>query len=565
MEISIPRPGPPRSRHVSPTRSLRDLPVPAEESTTHRTSPLRAWFDVRPWWGVFPGGPCCASHFPSIATKHARTCAMTVSNEAKWDVVIVGAGVAGASLATQLGRDGRSVLVLERDLSEPDRIIGELLQPGGFQKLQELGLEECVEGIDAQEVHGYCIFRDGEQCVIPYPEAYVAEKDGYAHVAGRSFHHGRFIMKLRQAAAAVPNVELKQGTVNKLLAEDGSEWVDHETKPQRVIGVCYTDAQGKKCTARADLSIVCDGMYSKFRKNLSKPEIDHPSFFVGLILENCKLPQPNHGHVILADPSPVLFYPISSTETRVLVDIAGERIPSTQTGDMAKYMKESVAPQVPEVLRQPFLDAVEKGGFRSMRNTILPGKPLHCPGALLLGDAFNMRHPLTGGGMTVALSDITTLANMLRPLPDFADLEASSRTTKAFYHKIRPIAATINTLANALYRVFCGGSGNKAHDEMREACFHYLKQGGVYSEGPISLLSGLNPQPVVLVMHFFLVAFFGVKRVVSHYGLAGLWLGSQVIACATAIIYPIIKSEGLLHFMRACASAPRPPHSKKDL
>lgn len=43
--------------------------------------------------------------------------------------------------------------------------------------------------------------------------------------------------------------------------------------------------------------------------------------------------------------------------------------------------------------------------------------PLHQPGALLLGDAFNMRHPLTGGGMTVALSDAKLLCDMLRPLP----------------------------------------------------------------------------------------------------------------------------------------------------
>lgn len=38
-------------------------------------------------------------------------------------------------------QEGRRVRVIERDLSEPDRIVGELLQPGGYLKLQELGLE----------------------------------------------------------------------------------------------------------------------------------------------------------------------------------------------------------------------------------------------------------------------------------------------------------------------------------------------------------------------------------------------------------------------------------------
>lgn len=38
-------------------------------------------------------------------------------------------------------QDGRRVHVIERDLTEPDRIVGELLQPGGYLKLTELGLE----------------------------------------------------------------------------------------------------------------------------------------------------------------------------------------------------------------------------------------------------------------------------------------------------------------------------------------------------------------------------------------------------------------------------------------
>lgn len=41
------------------------------------------------------------------------------------------------------------MLLLERDLTEPDRIVGELLQPGGYLKLKELGMEDAVEGIDS--------------------------------------------------------------------------------------------------------------------------------------------------------------------------------------------------------------------------------------------------------------------------------------------------------------------------------------------------------------------------------------------------------------------------------
>ena len=63
-------------------------------------------------------------------------------------------------------------------------------------------------------------------------------------------------------------------------------------------------------------------------------------------------------------------------------------------------------------------------------------------------------------------------------------------------------------------QVFCY-NGNAAHEEMRHACFEYLKLGGIYSSGPISLLSGLAPKPSLLVMHFFMVALYGVGRLMK--------------------------------------------------
>lgn len=56
-------------------------------------------------------------------------------------MVIVGAGVLGSAMAAVLARDGRRVTVVERDMKEPDRIVGELLQPGGYRALGKLGLE----------------------------------------------------------------------------------------------------------------------------------------------------------------------------------------------------------------------------------------------------------------------------------------------------------------------------------------------------------------------------------------------------------------------------------------
>lgn len=75
-------------------------------------------------------------------------------------------------------------------------------------------------------------------------------------------------------------------------------------------------------------------------------QIDIPSYAVGLVLENCKLPLANHGLFVMSDPSPIAFYPISSTEIRCLVDIPGQKVPSVSNGEMSQYLKTMVAPQV---------------------------------------------------------------------------------------------------------------------------------------------------------------------------------------------------------------------------
>ncbi|PKI55585.1 hypothetical protein CRG98_024033, partial [Punica granatum] len=224
------------------------------------------------------------------------------SADSNADVIIVGAGVAGAALAYTLGKEGRRVHVIERDLAEPDRIVGELLQPGGYLKLIELGLEDCVEEIDAQRVFGYALFKDGRNTCLSYP----LEKF-HSDVSGRSFHNGRFIQRMREKAASLNNVRLEQGTVTSLVEEKGA-----------IRGVQYKTKDG---------------------------EVDVPSCFVGLVLENCQLPYANHGHVILGEPSPILFYPISSTEVRCLVDVPGQKVPSISSGDMANYLKSVVVSQ----------------------------------------------------------------------------------------------------------------------------------------------------------------------------------------------------------------------------
>jgi len=134
----------------------------------------------------------------------------------KYDIIIVGAGIAGSAAAVAFARQGRQVLLLERNLREPDRIVGELLQPGGVDALSELGLDDCLNGIDATPIEGYHLhWKDQEAsfwfCAI----------DG-RKPEGRSFHHGKLVTKLRGATASRKNITLLEATVVEVLRDGDS-------------------------------------------------------------------------------------------------------------------------------------------------------------------------------------------------------------------------------------------------------------------------------------------------------------------------------------------------------
>lgn len=71
------------------------------------------------------------------------------------------------------------------------------------------GLTDCVEEIDAQRVFGYALFKDGKNTKLSYP----LEKFD-SDVAGRSFHNGRFIQRMREKAATLPKYYLLSITYN---------------------------------------------------------------------------------------------------------------------------------------------------------------------------------------------------------------------------------------------------------------------------------------------------------------------------------------------------------------
>src|SRR5262245_57766660 len=99
---------------------------------------------------------------------------MTTSNHA-FDVVIVGAGIAGSALAISLARAGYGVLMLEKSKVHVDRVRGELIVPWGVAEARALGILDLLEGAGGNYVVGSIPYSDrhrAEGCAACFESAW---------------------------------------------------------------------------------------------------------------------------------------------------------------------------------------------------------------------------------------------------------------------------------------------------------------------------------------------------------------------------------------------------------
>jgi 2-polyprenyl-6-methoxyphenol hydroxylase-like FAD-dependent oxidoreductase len=172
------------------------------------------------------------------------------------DVVVVGGGIAGSALAARLARGGCRVLVLERQERFRDRVRGEAMAPWGVLEARRLDLEQllldCGGGYATMSV-GYDELvapSDAEAQAVPM-HLFAADVPGMldvghpqacealaAHAVERGATYLRSVGEVEVAAGATPWVRYEHaGAV-------------HEVSPRLVVG-----ADGRESAVRKQLGI----------------------------------------------------------------------------------------------------------------------------------------------------------------------------------------------------------------------------------------------------------------------------------------------------------------------
>jgi 2-polyprenyl-6-methoxyphenol hydroxylase-like FAD-dependent oxidoreductase len=322
------------------------------------------------------------------------------------DVVIVGAGIAGSSLATVLARDGYEVLVLERQTSYRDKVRGEALCCWGVAEMLALDLEKPL-------------------------------LDAGGHYATRFVPYDETVEPAQAEAAAVPLDQLLPGVPGVLdvghpeacealaraAAEAGATVLrgvgDVEVTPGERPLLTY-ELDDLSTTVSAGLVVGADGRSSGVRRRLGIAlQQSTPTTLAGGLLVDGLDAWPADTMALGTEGDLQYFvFPRSDGRVRLylLHDLA-------QRGRFAGPDRETAFLDAfgMACLPDPGMFAAARPAgpcaFYPMNDSWTEGAPC-APGVVLIGDAAGWNDPIIGQGLSIALRDVRLVADVVRAGPD---------------------------------------------------------------------------------------------------------------------------------------------------
>ncbi len=311
----------------------------------------------------------------------------------KYDVLIVGARIAGSATALQLARKGYRVLMVDRASFPSDIMSGHYFHQPGVARMKHLGLLDELIALGAPPMTRV-VFDVGPFALAGSPPPVDGIAEGYGP--------RRYLLdKMLVDAAVDAGAELRENfAVRELVWEDG-----------RVVGLRGSVHGGEFIEERAPITIGADGVHSFVARTVHAPEYhvrptltcNYYSYFSGIPTNGTELyPRPNR-FMINQPTNDGLSYigvmwPLSEfRQVRSNIEASFFQALEAFTPELAERVHAGQREErfigtgdIPNYLRKPY-----------------------GPGWALAGDAGYHRDPLTAQGMTDALRDAELLSQAI--------------------------------------------------------------------------------------------------------------------------------------------------------
>jgi 2-polyprenyl-6-methoxyphenol hydroxylase-like FAD-dependent oxidoreductase len=397
------------------------------------------------------------------------------------DVLVAGGGPAGSTTAAAMAQLGLRTLLADAGQDRRKQLAGELLHPIGVEELTAFGFSEVLRSGGAPII-GFAVVDGEKTALLPYGPGN----------RGLGIEHHALVTPLLDVLEKRGDVDVRRKT-RVTLASDG---------PEGVGVTLFREGQSERVRAR--MLVAADGRASPLRRALGIGEQhDRLSMMIGVLVEASALPHAGRGHLFIGGPAPVLAYPISDTEARVMVDLPLGSSPARVSTEP------EILSGLPEPLRQAILSALEREAPLVASNDTRIMDQVYKGHVVLVGDAAGACHPLSASGMASAVRDARALHRSMSEAGN--DVPSA---LAAYARSRRPANRTRIALASSLYGAFSSDSGEMA--ALRSGLFRYWERSPTGPRISMSLLSTRETRMSVMAREY--------ARVVAH-GLLALGAG----------------------------------------
>ena len=325
----------------------------------------------------------------------------------QYDLVIIGAGIAGSALAAVMARAGKEVLLLEQTTAYPDIVRGEVMTQWGVKEARTLGLYDILLGAGAHHVTRHV----GYDEVLPPSVAEQAASDLGVALPGVPGQLALGHPKHRQAlldAAIGAGAQARRGVRIATIAVGPRPTVEFEN-------------DGDRIAVRARLVVGADGRNSMARQSAGITlKQDRPrNHMGGILVENADGWDANVQTFGSNNDLFFAIFPQGHGRVRVYgVWSLEQRSRFTGTNAVSNFLGAFRLPCCPRA--EHIAAGTPAGPLLSFLNNESNATMLAGEGIVLVGDAGGWSDPVIGQGLASAYRDARIVSDILLSAVEWA-------------------------------------------------------------------------------------------------------------------------------------------------